>query len=111
MKLQNKVASITGATKGIGVACAQELAVEGAKVVACGRSADLGEAVVADIRAAGGDAIFVQGDVSKKAEVDALVVKTAKTVKQYEPSILRSTTRGSTTAPTSSTPPRKTGTG
>ena len=80
MKLQNKVAIITGATKGIGVACAQEFVKEGAKVVAAGRSADLGEAVAADIRAAGGDAIFVQCDVSKKAEVDALV---AKTVEQY----------------------------
>ena len=66
MKLQNKVAIITGATKGIGVACAQEFVKEGAKVVAAGRSADLGEAVAADIRAAGGDAIFVQCDVSKK---------------------------------------------
>ena len=80
MKLQNKVAIITGATKGIGVACAQEFVKEGAKVVAAGRSVDLGEAVAADIRAAGGDAIFVQCDVSKKAEVDALV---AKTVEQY----------------------------
>ena len=80
MKLQNKVAIITGATKGIGVACAQEFVREGAKVVAAGRSVDLGEAVAADIRAAGGDAIFVQCDVSKKAEVDALV---ARTVEQY----------------------------
>ena len=37
MKLQNKVAIITGATKGIGVACAQEFVKEGAKVVAAGR--------------------------------------------------------------------------
>lgn len=80
MKLKDKVAIITGATKGIGVACAQEFAAEGAQVVACGRSADLGEAVVADIRAQGGEAIFVQCDVSQKAEVDALV---AKTVAQY----------------------------
>lgn len=80
MKLKDKVAIITGATKGIGAACAQEFVREGAKVVAAGRSADLGEAVVADIRAAGGDAIFVRCDVSKRAEVDALV---AKTVEHY----------------------------
>ncbi len=73
MKLKDKVAIITGATKGIGVACAQEFAKEGARVVACGRSADLGQKVVADICAEGGDAIFVKCDVSKKAEVDALV--------------------------------------
>lgn len=75
MILNDRVAIITGATKGIGVACAQEFAKEGAKVVACGRTADLGQAVVADICAQGGDAIFVQCDVSKKAEVDALVAK------------------------------------
>lgn len=76
MILKDKVAIITGATKGIGKACVQEFAREGAKVVACGRSADLGQAVVADICAQGGDALFVQCDVSKKAEVDALVAQT-----------------------------------
>jgi NAD(P)-dependent dehydrogenase (short-subunit alcohol dehydrogenase family) len=76
MKLKDKVAIITGATKGIGVACAWEFVKEGAKVVACGRSTDLGEALVADICAQGGDAIFVKCDVSQKAEVDALVAKT-----------------------------------
>ncbi len=80
MKLHNRVTIITGATKGIGVACAHEFAKEGAKVVVSGRSADLGEAVVREIRAAGGDAIFVQCDVSQKAEVDALV---ARTVERY----------------------------
>lgn len=76
MILKDKVAIVTGATKGIGMACAQEFAKEGAKVVASGRSADLGQAVVADICAEGGDAIFVQCDVSKKAEVDNLVAQT-----------------------------------
>jgi glucose 1-dehydrogenase len=80
MILKDKVAIITGATKGIGKACVQEFAKEGAKVVACGRSADLGQAVVADVCALGGDALFVQCDVSKKAEVDALV---AQTVARY----------------------------
>ena len=78
MKLKDKVAIITGATKGIGVACAQEFAAEGAKVVAAGRSVDLGEAVAAEIRAQGGDAIFVPCDVSRKAEVDALVAAVSK---------------------------------
>ncbi len=80
MKLKNKVAIITGATKGIGAACAHEFVKEGAKVVAAGRTVDLGEAVVAEIRAQGGDAIFVQCDVSQKAQVEALV---AKAVQQY----------------------------
>ena len=44
MKLKGKVAIITGATKGIGIGCAEEMLKEGAKVVLTGRSVDLGEA-------------------------------------------------------------------
>jgi NAD(P)-dependent dehydrogenase (short-subunit alcohol dehydrogenase family) len=76
MKLKNKVAIVTGATKGIGVAVAQEFVKEGAKVVLTGRSADLGEKVAQEIRATGGNVMYVQCDVSKKAEVDALVQRT-----------------------------------
>ncbi len=76
MILKERVAIITGATKGIGKATVEEFAAEGARVVAAGRSVDLGQAVVAEICAHGGDAIFVQCDVSKKAEVDALVEQT-----------------------------------
>jgi NAD(P)-dependent dehydrogenase (short-subunit alcohol dehydrogenase family) len=76
MKLTDKVAIVTGATKGIGVAVAQEFSKEGAKVVLTGRSADLGESVAQQIRATGGDALFVQCDVSKKVDVDALVERT-----------------------------------
>jgi NAD(P)-dependent dehydrogenase (short-subunit alcohol dehydrogenase family) len=76
MILKDKVAIITGATKGIGKATVQEFVKEGARVVAAGRSAGLGQEVVADVCAQGGDAIFVQCDVSKKAEVDALVSQT-----------------------------------
>jgi NAD(P)-dependent dehydrogenase (short-subunit alcohol dehydrogenase family) len=73
MKLQNKVAIVTGATKGIGVAIAQEFVKEGAKVVATGRTVELGEKIVGDIKAGGGEALFVRCDVSRKADVDNLV--------------------------------------
>ncbi len=76
MKLASKVAIVTGATKGIGVAVAQEFAKEGAKVVLTGRSAELGEAVAQGIRDQGSQALFVRCDVSKKAEVDELVRRT-----------------------------------
>ncbi|HNS50994.1 MAG TPA: SDR family NAD(P)-dependent oxidoreductase [Anaerolineae bacterium] len=76
MKLQDQVAIVTGATKGIGLACAQEFALEGAKVVLSGRTLELGEAAAQEICSAGGTAIFVPCDVSQKAQVDALVQAT-----------------------------------
>lgn len=76
MKLINKVSIITGATMGIGLACAEEFAREGSKVVLAGRSQDLGEKAAAEIRTNGGDAIFFQCDVSKNAQIQELVKKT-----------------------------------
>ncbi len=78
MKLKDKVAIITGTTKGIGVALAKEYAKAGAKVVGTGRSLELGEQVAAEIRAAGGESIFVPCDVSKKADVDRVIAETLK---------------------------------
>ncbi|NCF68252.1 MAG: glucose 1-dehydrogenase [Chloroflexi bacterium] len=76
MKFKDKVAIITGATKGIGEACAYEFAKEGAKVVVTGRSVDLGENVVAGVKANGGDALFVRCDIGQKAQIDALIEAT-----------------------------------
>jgi len=73
MKLKGKVAIVTGATKGIGLACSQEFAKEGAKVVLAGRSEDLGQAAVKQIKAEGREAIYVKCDVSKSKEVAYLV--------------------------------------
>lgn len=53
MRLQDQVAIVTGATKGIGLACAQEFALEGAKVVLSGRTLELGEAAAQEICSAG----------------------------------------------------------
>lgn len=79
MKLNGKIAIITGATKGIGEATAYEFVKEGAKVALAGRSTELGEQVTAKCRELGGDAIFVTCDVSKKKDIDNLVARTVKT--------------------------------
>ena len=69
-KLANKVAVVTGASKGIGAGAAKALADEGASIVVNYASAKEGaDRVVAEIKAKGGKAIAIQGDVSKAADV------------------------------------------
>ena len=76
--LQGKVAIVTGGTSGIGRDSAILFAKSGAKVVVAGRREIEGKAVVDLIRAAGGEGLFVVTDVSKAAEVQALVQKTVE---------------------------------
>ncbi len=66
-RVQNKVALITGGASGIGRGCAQRLAEEGAVVVITDIQDDLGEAVVAEISAAGGRAEYLHHDVTSEA--------------------------------------------
>lgn len=74
--LENKVAIVTGATSGIGKATALAFAEAGAKVVVSGRREREGNMVVDEIRAKGGVAMFVKTDVSKEADLKAMVDKT-----------------------------------
>jgi len=74
MKLKNRVAIVTGASRGIGRAIAVGLAREGAKVVVnYVFKAAAAEEVVSEIRAAGGDAIAVQANVGDLTQHDRLV--------------------------------------
>ena len=73
MKLENKVAIITGSTRGIGRATAKLFAAEGAKVVVVGTNAELGDSCVAEIKADGGEAIFCKTDVTSEESLAALV--------------------------------------
>lgn len=76
MKLQDKVAIVSGAARGIGLACARRFAKEGAKVVLTDVNEAPGRAATDTVRAAGGDALFVLCDVSKQAQVERLVEAT-----------------------------------
>src|SRR5271170_7043620 len=74
-ELAGKVGLVTGGTSGIGRETAVLFAKAGAKVVVAGRRALEGEETIELVRAAGGEGLFVQTDVSKASEVEALIQK------------------------------------
>jgi NAD(P)-dependent dehydrogenase (short-subunit alcohol dehydrogenase family) len=75
MKLQNKVATITGAASGIGRAAAILFANEGAKVVLADVNETGGNETLELIKADGGDATFIRTDVSETSQVKALIAR------------------------------------
>ncbi|MBS1884348.1 MAG: SDR family oxidoreductase, partial [Actinobacteria bacterium] len=72
-RLAGKAGVVTGAAAGLGRAVLLEACAEGAAVVAFDRDAEAGEAAVAEVRAAGGTAVFQAGDVSREADCAAAV--------------------------------------
>lgn len=72
-RMEGKVAMVTGGGSGIGRASALALAKEGTKVVVADLNPQAGEGVVGRIKEMGGDATFVRADVSRAADVEALV--------------------------------------
>ena len=77
--LQDKVALITGAGRGIGRATALLFAAQGARIGICDRDAEGVSATVAEIRAAGGHAIPLVGDITDRAAVDGMVAQVSET--------------------------------
>lgn len=73
MRLKDKIAIVTGAGSGFGEGIAKRFAQEGCKVLVNDLNAQGGERVVGEIRAAGGQAQFLQADVSKDADVKRLI--------------------------------------
>jgi NAD(P)-dependent dehydrogenase (short-subunit alcohol dehydrogenase family) len=98
-RFEGKVALVTGAAVGIGRAAALAFASEGAKVVVADIQVEPGEQTVADIKSAGGEAIFVKTDVSKSAEVEALINMAVATYGRLDCAYNNAATEGSA-APT-----------
>ncbi|QUG41833.1 3-oxoacyl-ACP reductase FabG [Psychrobacillus sp. INOP01] len=76
MRLKDKVAIITGAANGIGLAAAQRFAEEGAKVVLADYDAEAGATQEVELNKLGYDVKFIQVDVAKRDSVDALIEQT-----------------------------------
>jgi len=77
--LKGKVVIITGGASGIGRAAAQLFAQEGVKVVVADIQAEGGHETVSLIKRAGGEAVFVETDVSQEDQVRAMVARTVET--------------------------------
>jgi NAD(P)-dependent dehydrogenase (short-subunit alcohol dehydrogenase family) len=69
VRLQGKAGVVTGTSKGLGREILRVLCAEGARIVALSRNAALGQAGVDEVRAAGGTAVFQQGDVTREEDV------------------------------------------
>jgi 3-oxoacyl-[acyl-carrier protein] reductase len=79
MKLKNKVALVTGSSRGIGRATALLFAKEGAKIIVnCSKSEDKAKKVVEEIKKLGSDAISLKCDVSQEQEVKGMMAEAIK---------------------------------
>jgi len=83
-KLNGKTALVTGSTDGVGRVVATRLGADGWRVLVSGRDRTRGEQVVAEIKAAGGAAEFMQADLSSMAEVRRLADVVQQTTKRLE---------------------------
>ena len=73
MSLENKVALVTGAGRGIGKGIALDLAAAGADILFTNRNQALAEATIAEVEALGRKCVWVQADISQPDQVDALI--------------------------------------
>jgi glucose 1-dehydrogenase len=76
MKLKDKVAVITGGTKGIGLGIAAEFVKEGAKVIIVGRNPETGAAGLDELKKLGGDAMYIPCDVGQLDDLENIIKQT-----------------------------------
>ena len=83
-RLKNKVAIVTGAAGGIGLACAQRFAADGARVVISDIDAEAGKAAAEALTQTGAEAIFVETDVTQRHAIDDLIAQSVKAFGQVD---------------------------
>ncbi len=76
MRLEDRIAIVTGGARGIGLACARAFTREGAKVMICDIDDAAGEGAAAELRKAGGEAAYRHCDVGDKTQVQDLILAT-----------------------------------
>ncbi|WP_142828075.1 SDR family NAD(P)-dependent oxidoreductase [Planococcus soli] len=84
MELAGKVAVVTGAASGIGLATAQALTAKGAKVVVADINTEGGEAAAKELQGTGAEAVFIEVDASLEESVANLIAETVKTFGQID---------------------------
>jgi NAD(P)-dependent dehydrogenase (short-subunit alcohol dehydrogenase family) len=92
--MSHPVVLITGALTGIGRAAAIAFARKGAKVVVSGRRDEAGQALVAELRALGSEAEFINADVRKEGDVRALIDKTVARFGRLDVAVNNAATEG-----------------
>ncbi|HEX6269785.1 MAG TPA: SDR family NAD(P)-dependent oxidoreductase [Anaerolineales bacterium] len=80
VNLRGKVALITGGSSGIGRATAFAFAQAGAQVIIATRRIQRGEETVREIVNAGGNAFFIQADMTRAADIEHLITQTVQTL-------------------------------
>lgn len=95
-RFEDRVVLVTGGTSGIGKATALAFAAEGARVILAGRREQEGATVVADIRHHGGQGTFVATDVTRDADVRALVASALKSYGRLDVAVNNAGTEGVT---------------
>jgi NAD(P)-dependent dehydrogenase (short-subunit alcohol dehydrogenase family) len=99
MKVRGTAAMVTGASRGLGAALARTLGREGARVVLVARGGDELESVAAGIRAAGGEAHALAGDVGEKEQIHRIAGAAAALVGPVDVLVHNASTLGRTPLP------------
>jgi len=93
-RFENKVVLVTGGATGIGLATAERFAEEGGKVVIASRNESTGQRAAEAIKNSGGEATFIRTDVTREAQIEALIQKTVATYGRLDAAFNNSGTEG-----------------